>query len=123
MNVLTGALTRLVFGFLLQNGGVTRFSVILGQFLLKDFTVVSTAGGYLGSDDFLEFVTAAEQGKQQTGFFEGRGPIAILALILLGGLALTLTPCVLPMIPINLAIIGAGGWGTAIAIAVMNSER
>ena len=29
-------------------------------------------------------------------------------LIFLGGLALNLTPCVLPMIPINLAIIGAG---------------
>ena len=28
--------------------------------------------------------------------------------MLLGGLALNLTPCVLPMIPINLAIIGAG---------------
>jgi thioredoxin:protein disulfide reductase len=28
--------------------------------------------------------------------------------VLLGGLALNLTPCVLPMIPINLAIIGAG---------------
>ena len=31
-----------------------------------------------------------------------------IVLILLGGLALNLTPCVLPMIPINLAIIGAG---------------
>jgi thiol:disulfide interchange protein len=40
--------------------------------------------------------------------FEGRGPVAILLLVLLGGLALNLTPCVLPMIPINLAIIGAG---------------
>jgi thiol:disulfide interchange protein len=29
-------------------------------------------------------------------------------LVLIGGLALNLTPCVLPMIPINLAIIGAG---------------
>jgi thiol:disulfide interchange protein len=29
-------------------------------------------------------------------------------LILVGGLALNLTPCVLPMIPINLAILGAG---------------
>jgi hypothetical protein len=28
--------------------------------------------------------------------------------VLLGGLALNLTPCVLPMIPINLGIIGAG---------------
>jgi len=31
-----------------------------------------------------------------------------LGLILLGGLALNLTPCVLPMIPINLPILGAG---------------
>jgi thiol:disulfide interchange protein len=31
--------------------------------------------------------------------------------ILLGGLALNLTPCVLPMIPINIAIIGAGAQG------------
>src|SRR5206468_10131363 len=29
-------------------------------------------------------------------------------IVLVGGLALNLTPCVLPMIPINLAIIGAG---------------
>ena len=40
--------------------------------------------------------------------FEGRGAIAIVLLVLIGGLALNLTPCVLPMIPINLAIIGAG---------------
>ena len=40
--------------------------------------------------------------------FEGRGPLAILLIVLVGGLALNLTPCVLPMIPINLAIIGAG---------------
>jgi thioredoxin:protein disulfide reductase len=45
---------------------------------------------------------------QQRGMFEGRGPLAILLLVLIGGLALNLTPCVLPMIPINLAIIGAG---------------
>jgi len=35
-----GALAGLIFGFLLQRGGVTRYSVILGQFLLKDFTVL-----------------------------------------------------------------------------------
>jgi uncharacterized protein len=39
-SLFTGATTGLVFGFLLQKGGVTRFSVILGQFLLKDFTVL-----------------------------------------------------------------------------------
>ena len=75
---------------------------------LSEFSVLSTTGGYLGSDDFLEFIDRAESGRGQEGWFEGRGPLAILALILIGGLALNLTPCVLPMIPINLAIIGAG---------------
>jgi len=45
---------------------------------------------------------------QAAGLFDGRGPLAILLIVLVGGLALNLTPCVLPMIPINLAIIGAG---------------
>ena len=35
-----GAFTGLIFGFLLQKGHVTRFNVIVGQFLLRDFTVV-----------------------------------------------------------------------------------
>jgi len=75
---------------------------------LDDFTVVATAGGYMGTDAFLTFVRNAEQGVKERGWFEGRGPLAILLLVLLGGMALNLTPCVLPMIPINLAIIGAG---------------
>jgi len=38
--LLAGAVTGLVFGFLLQKGGVTRFNVIVGQFLLRDFTML-----------------------------------------------------------------------------------
>ncbi len=38
--LLQGAVIGLIFGFLLQKGGVTRYNVILGQFLLKDFTVL-----------------------------------------------------------------------------------
>lgn len=38
--LLLGAATGLVFGFLLQKGGITRFEVIVGQFLLRDFTVL-----------------------------------------------------------------------------------
>ncbi len=38
--LLLGAFTGFLFGFLLQKGGVTRYSVIVGQFLLKDFTVL-----------------------------------------------------------------------------------
>jgi thiol:disulfide interchange protein len=75
---------------------------------LDDFSIVSTTGGYLGRDDFLTFVRNAETGVKEQGLFEGRGPLAILLLVFLGGLALNLTPCVLPMIPINLAVIGAG---------------
>src|SRR5262249_3465237 len=63
---------------------------------------------YLGASDFLSFIRNAETGVKERGMFEGRGPLAILLLVLIGGLALNLTPCVLPMIPINLAIIGAG---------------
>jgi thiol:disulfide interchange protein DsbD len=76
--------------------------------LLADFVVTGTTGGYQNSSAFLEFIRNAEAGIQPRGMFEGRGPLAILLLVLIGGLALNLTPCVLPMIPINLAIIGAG---------------
>ena len=68
----------------------------------------ATFGGYMGAEEFLRNIHNAESGVQHRGMFEGRGPLTILLLVFLGGLALNLTPCVLPMIPINLAIIGAG---------------
>jgi len=76
--------------------------------LLNGFETRGTAGGYVGTTEFLTFIRNAEAGVKERGMFEGRGPLAILLLVLIGGLALNLTPCVLPMIPINLAIIGAG---------------
>jgi thiol:disulfide interchange protein DsbD len=82
-----------------DDDGVARLDV---------FTVLGTTGGYMGTAAFLEFVHNAENGVREKGLFEGRGPLAILLLVFVGGLALNLTPCVLPMIPINLAIIGAG---------------
>jgi cytochrome c biogenesis protein CcdA len=75
---------------------------------LARFDTLGTAAGYLDTPDFLAFITNAENGVTERGWFDGRGPIAIVLLVLIGGLALNLTPCVLPMIPINLAIIGAG---------------
>jgi cytochrome c biogenesis protein CcdA/thiol-disulfide isomerase/thioredoxin len=75
---------------------------------LSNLNVAGTAGGYLNVDDFLKFIHDAESGVAQRGAFDGQGPLAILLIVFLGGLALNLTPCVLPMIPINLAIIGAG---------------
>ena len=39
---MLGAITGLVFGFLLQKGGVTRYNVIVNQFRFRDFTVLKT---------------------------------------------------------------------------------
>ena len=75
------------------------------------FTVTGRAAGYLAPDDFLAFLDAAESETGTTdpsASLAARGTWVTLLLILLGGLALNLTPCVLPMIPINIAIIGAG---------------
>ena len=38
-NLIAGALFGLVFGFLLQKGGVGKFNVLIGQLLLQDWTV------------------------------------------------------------------------------------
>lgn len=78
--------------------------------------VTSRVSGYLGAREFLEFLRAdppsgsgAVEGAGTGGAaLAGAGMVMTLVLILLGGLALNLTPCVLPMIPINLAILGAG---------------
>lgn len=42
--LLLGLATGIVFGFLLQKGQVAKFPVIVGQFLLKDWTVVKIMG-------------------------------------------------------------------------------
>jgi cytochrome c biogenesis protein CcdA len=75
---------------------------------LETFEVLGTTGGFLGSKDFLEFIDGAESGTLKRNLLEDRGPLAILAFVIVGGVLLNLTPCVLPLIPINLAIIGAG---------------
>ena len=79
--------------------------------MLDRFEVRGTEGGYLPAATFTTFLKDAQAGVVQKGMFEGRGPLAILLIVFLGGLALNLTPCVLPMIPVNLAIIGAGSQG------------
>jgi len=53
-------LLGIVFGFLLQKGGVTRYEVIMGQLLLVDFTVLkvmlsAVLAGMLGISVLLHF--------------------------------------------------------------------
>lgn len=83
---------------------------------------VMAGGGYMGAEEFLAFLDRAEgksvpeaEGAGLSGFlrdpvafFHARGLALTLLLVLVGGVLLNLTPCVLPMMPINLAIIGAG---------------
>jgi len=84
---------------------------------------VTAGGGYMGVEEFLAFLDRAEGDPRPSGvsaaglsgflsdpvaFFHARGWALTLLLVLVGGVLLNLTPCVLPMMPINLAIIGAG---------------
>ena len=52
-----------------------------GLAALDRFTVLSATGGFLGRDDFLQFIHNAETGVKERGLFEGRGPLAILLLV------------------------------------------
>ena len=75
------------------------------------------AQGYMRAEEFIAFL----EGKEVDSLV-GRGLWVALLLVLLGGLAMNLTPCVLPMVPINLMIIGRSAkrglaYGLGIALA------
>lgn len=80
---------------------------------LDGFRITGRDGGYRTVPEFLAFLDRVEageglQGNQVTAVLERHGVVIMVLFVLLGGLLLNLTPCVLPMIPVNLAIIGAG---------------
>ncbi|MFA7185975.1 MAG: cytochrome c biogenesis protein CcdA, partial [Victivallales bacterium] len=69
------------------------------------FKIVATHKGDANVSEFTAFLEG--RGKDEN-FLQGKGVILIILIVLGGGLLLNFTPCVLPMVPINLAIIGAG---------------
>lgn len=78
----------------------------------RNYKVVAIQSGYMDARGFLSFLDfsgkrGAELNSIQKTWQYGKLWISVL-LMILGGLALNLTPCVLPLIPVNLAIIGAG---------------
>ena len=85
-----------------------------------DAAVARMAQGYMSADAFVAFLEGREDGEEgrlarSTGWL-------LVILVLLGGLAMNLTPCVLPMIPINLIVIGRSArrgtaYGLGIALA------
>ncbi len=81
--------------------------------LLSKFKVVSKKTGFVPARAFVDYLEKAKAGEASANDdplagYERFGIVATLLLIVLGGIGLNLTPCVLPLIPINLAIIGAG---------------
>lgn len=74
------------------------------QKIADGFSVTAMNAGYMNSKDFLAFLKTPAQQKKPAS----TGLVWTMLLILLGGLALNLTPCVLPMIPVNIAILSAG---------------
>lgn len=85
----------------------------------SDGAGVRLAQGYMAPDELVAFVNGEEKAA---GALAGKGIWLVLLIALLGGLAMNLTPCVLPMVPINLMVIGKsaarGVWyGAGIAAA------
>lgn len=81
------------------------------------------AQGYMEPAELISFINGEDGGA---GALAGKGMWIVLLIALLGGLAMNLTPCVLPMVPINLMVIGKsavrGVWygaGIAVAYGVM----
>lgn len=80
--------------------------------------------GTRGVDEFTAFLDGTEP-KEKGGAFESFTWLTLL-LAILGGIAMNLTPCVLPMIPVNLIIIGKSplrgavyGLGMAVAYGLL----
>ena len=79
-------------------------------------TSVRVAQGYMPADEFISFLGGANVSAVPEWSWW------IVPLAFLGGLAMNLTPCVLPMVPINLMIIGRSAkrglaYGLGIALA------
>jgi thiol:disulfide interchange protein len=95
-----------------DDSGANETPTTVANVSTNGFRLAAQASGFLGRDSFLRFLDQSNGTVPSSGdlsaSFDRFGIAATLGLILLGGLALNLTPCVLPMIPINLAILGAG---------------
>ena len=74
------------------------------------------AVGYMDASDFTAFLT----GKPSVADTLGEASVAmVFLLVLLGGLLMNLTPCVLPLVPVSLALVGRGApRGTAYGLGM-----
>lgn len=81
------------------------------------------AQGYMEPEEFLAFLEGREPvASEESGGETALGFLALLFGALVAGLAMNLTPCVLPMMPVNLIVIGrsarrGAAYGLGIALA------
>lgn len=78
------------------------------QALAGQFRETGRLAGFANTSAFLSFLDGVESGEAPADTLAGRSLWLVLLIVLAGGFLLNLTPCVLPLIPINIAIIGAG---------------
>jgi thiol:disulfide interchange protein DsbD len=94
-----------------ETGQTTALAPAAWQPLAAEFVVAGRLTGYAAPDKFLTFLRRRDPASTAWSALEQLAEKSLLfwiVAVLIGGLALNLTPCVLPMIPVNLAIIGAG---------------
>ncbi len=106
--LIQGLLIGIIFGFLLQRAGVTRYDVIIGQLLLEDFTVLKV------------IMTAIVVGMIGIYYLKGRGKIKLapkrssLLQVIPGGLIFGVGFAILGYCPGTIA--GAIGQGSIDAL-------
>lgn len=72
------------------------------------FTIVGRRSGYMDAASFTAFLDNPGQTRGGQSMLMDAPVWMVLLLVIAGGLLLNFTPCVLPIIPITLAVIGAG---------------
>ena len=99
--------SRVLWGEFAANSsnGVAQGGFLSGS--LQKFSAVKTLSGLVNAPELSAFIAAENAVGKAALPAVDPGFWGILLLVVLGGLGLNLTPCILPMIPINLSIIGA----------------
>lgn len=84
------------------------------------------AHGYMDADAFIAFLENRDAESASPSHLAGKSWWLVILLVLFGGICMNLTPCILPMMPINLMIIGRSasrgalyGLGIALAYGVL----
>ena len=86
--------------------------------VVREEKVTAIAHGYMGAGEFVEFLNGTRDRARESGqntsesgqgtSESGRGFAWRLVLAFLAGLLLNLSPCVLPLLPIQVAVLGMG---------------